>query len=345
MQLNVKRTVPFCLFLVTILAISLPALAQDAQVDITQQSKDGEFDRVGTASWYGPNFDGNETAISKPGHNRRVYFDQTQMSAAYPIKSMLDQFAIVRRIVGPDEVDPGPVKVWLNDLGPFHDNRILDLSRGAAEKLDIVSAGVAEVGIRFVAPLQITSYYLMFRPCSFHDEAENLAAEALSELEGGNLKVDVRDIGKDKRLMFQAGIGPFVSADEARKIMRMFSEETQQSMTVGTMSQAIDIRTAYLSIDERQGYFVQVFASSDPAKAAAIKERLDIAFENIPFVVDNGGDLFKVRAVGIKSETEGYIVANHLRSHKIPFNRAILGDGFDPKKDPGLGQPWIHAYR
>ncbi len=97
------------------------------------------FSETGVASWYGPNFHGKRTS------SQEVY-DMNQMTAAHktiPIPSYVEVTNLRngRRIV-----------VRVNDRGPFHDNRIIDLSYVAAAKLDIVKAGTGMVEIRVIDP-------------------------------------------------------------------------------------------------------------------------------------------------------------------------------------------------
>lgn len=86
----------------------------------------------GLASWYGQKFHGRRTASGE-------LFSLYGLSAAHrtlPIPS----YVRVRHVVSGKEVI-----VRVNDRGPFHSNRVLDLSYAAALKLGIVSMGSAEV--------------------------------------------------------------------------------------------------------------------------------------------------------------------------------------------------------
>lgn len=96
-------------------------------------------DQVGNATWYGAAFAGRKTANGER-------FDPKLYTAAHR-KLPFGTWVEVRR------VDTGRVvRVRINDRGPWgHDDRIIDLSRKAAEDLDIVRAGVARVEIRVVS--------------------------------------------------------------------------------------------------------------------------------------------------------------------------------------------------
>jgi len=92
----------------------------------------------GNASWYGAALAGRRTASGER-------FDPGKMTAAHR-KLPFGTWVEVRR------VDTGDaVRVRITDRGPFgHDDRIIDLSRAAAEKLGMLRAGVAQVELRVV---------------------------------------------------------------------------------------------------------------------------------------------------------------------------------------------------
>jgi len=97
----------------------------------------GPYYETGIASWYGPGFHGNLTA------NGEVY-DMYGISAAH--KTL--PFGTIVRVV---EIETGrSIVVRINDRGPFIEGRIIDLSKGAAEKLGIVEKGITKVGLRIL---------------------------------------------------------------------------------------------------------------------------------------------------------------------------------------------------
>jgi rare lipoprotein A len=95
-----------------------------------------EFDHVetGVASWYGPGFHGKYTA------NGEVY-DQSEHTAAHRTLQMPS-------VVRVTNLDTGQsTTVRINDRGPYARNRILDVSRAAAEDLGLMHNGTAHVRI------------------------------------------------------------------------------------------------------------------------------------------------------------------------------------------------------
>lgn len=98
-----------------------------------------ELTQTGKASWYGKKFHGHKTA------NGEVY-DMFSMSAAH--KNLpLPSFLKVTNLGNSKSVI-----VRVNDRGPFHPNRIIDLSYAAAYKLDMLKSGTADVEIELIIP-------------------------------------------------------------------------------------------------------------------------------------------------------------------------------------------------
>lgn len=97
------------------------------------------FNQNGLASWYGRQFNGRPTASGES-------FDMHAMTAAHrslPLNCYI-------RVTNQDNGKSVVVKV--NDRGPFHGNRILDLSYGAAQQIGIMSRGVGNVTIERIDP-------------------------------------------------------------------------------------------------------------------------------------------------------------------------------------------------
>jgi rare lipoprotein A len=96
--------------------------------------EDFDYDRTGTASWYGSDFHGRRTA------NGETY-DMHAMTAAHPTLPM-------PTIVRVTNLDNGrSVIVRINDRGPFAEDRIIDMSRAGARELGFESAGLARVRV------------------------------------------------------------------------------------------------------------------------------------------------------------------------------------------------------
>jgi len=99
----------------------------------------GDHVERGLASWYGKQFHGRRTSSGEP-------YDMYAMTAAHKTLP-LPTYARVTNL------DNGrSVVVRINDRGPFHDGRVIDLSYAAASKLGVVREGTAPVEVRAIDP-------------------------------------------------------------------------------------------------------------------------------------------------------------------------------------------------
>lgn len=157
------------------------------------KSADG-FKQKGIASWYGQKFHGRKTSCGEP-------YDMYAMTAAHktlPLPSYVEVTNLDNN---------KKVVVRVNDRGPFHEGRIIDLSYVAAIKLGYQGKGVAPVKIRVVQ-----------------------AGESFS----GNNKPEVKkSVGT---IMLQAGA--FASEDNARdlqgQLINILSSELDISVSMNT---------------------------------------------------------------------------------------------------------------
>ncbi len=97
------------------------------------------FRQRGMASWYGKRFHGQPTSSGER-------YDMYKMTAAHPTLPIPSYARVTRLSNGKSVV------VRINDRGPFHASRIIDLSYAAAHRLGYVQAGSAEVLVESVVP-------------------------------------------------------------------------------------------------------------------------------------------------------------------------------------------------
>jgi rare lipoprotein A len=186
---------------------------------------EASYDEVGYASWYGDAFHGGPTA------NGEVY-DMNMVGAAHktlPLPSYAEVTAL----------DTGrTVLVRINDRGPFVTNRIIDLSRRAAEQLGIARQGVARVRVRRVYP----------------GEADRLA------LRSGRA----------------ASERPVQSSTALAALDTRFQRWLiQQTRPVVTVAQPVQVQPPPLfSAASIGGYFVQIGAYGDRSRADSLASQL-----------------------------------------------------------------------
>ena len=96
----------------------------------------------GLASWYGDDFHGRQTA------NGEV-FDMEGLSAAHPTLPMPSYVRVTNL------QNRRSVIVRVNDRGPYHSNRVIDVSHKAAQLLEFHTNGVARVRVEYVGPASL----------------------------------------------------------------------------------------------------------------------------------------------------------------------------------------------
>jgi rare lipoprotein A len=97
------------------------------------------FKQRGSASWYGKRYHGSQTSSGEK-------YDMYKMTAAHPILP-IPSYARVTNLA-----NNRSVVVRINDRGPFHDGRAIDVSYAAAYKLGFIAQGSARVEIEQIVP-------------------------------------------------------------------------------------------------------------------------------------------------------------------------------------------------
>lgn len=96
-----------------------------------------DYVEEGMASWYGPGFHGGKTANGES-------FDEEELTAAHRTLPLPSIVRVTLLSTGKSAY------VRVNDRGPFAHNRIIDVSRGVAEKIGLIRAGVGKVRVEYL---------------------------------------------------------------------------------------------------------------------------------------------------------------------------------------------------
>ncbi|MFO7844937.1 MAG: septal ring lytic transglycosylase RlpA family protein [Balneolaceae bacterium] len=172
----------------------------------TDRSETGRMLQTGKASWYGPNFHGKATA------NGEV-FNMNDLTAAHrtlPFNTVLQV----------QNLDNGrSVVVRINDRGPYVANRVIDLSRKAAQEIDMEDTGTANVeiylmdeGDRPVGTNQVSNqeeFTIQLASYNTRDEARNF-----SQTISGTR---VEEVPLGGRSVFRVYYGSYKIASSAKK--------------------------------------------------------------------------------------------------------------------------------
>jgi rare lipoprotein A len=157
----------------------------------------------GVASWYGKKFHGQKTSSGE-------VYDMYKMTAAHktlPIPS----YARVTNLA-----NGRSVVVRINDRGPFHAARIIDLSYAAAHRLGYIQAGSAKVEVESVLPGEkekqsSAGIFVQVGAFAARENADDLGGRVAAQL---SEKVQVLSVGNLWRLL----VGPYDTEDAARAV-------------------------------------------------------------------------------------------------------------------------------
>ena len=179
------------------------------------------FAQRGIASWYGPKFHGRRTSSGET-------YDMYKMTAAHKTLPLPTYLSVRNLSTG------RKIVVRVNDRGPFHGDRILDLSYAAATKLGIARAGTGVVEVRALVPgsaarsdagsprvgqpvRRAGPTRLFVQAGSFRTSAN--ATRLRSELAAvSSVPIRVRRTTAAGRVMYRVWLGPVASVEEAEQL-------------------------------------------------------------------------------------------------------------------------------
>lgn len=165
------------------------------------------YSEQGLASWYGTKFHGHRTSSGED-------FDMYSMTAAHktlPLPTYV-------RVTNLDNQRSIIVKV--NDRGPFHAKRIIDLSYVAAGKLGILNNGtgrVEVVALTSAEPEKLPQYLIQVGAFQTRANAITLKQKLLRSI---NYETHVTSAKVGGKLIFRVQIGPFTNEKKAHTLKR-----------------------------------------------------------------------------------------------------------------------------
>lgn len=200
-----RRTLFISLALVASLALSACATSRTRSRGVTIER--------GIASWYGPGFHGRQTASGER-------YNMHAMTAAH-------QTLPFGTVVEVRNLESGKTaRVKINDRGPFVGNRIIDLSKRAAQELGIYGPGTALVELVAVGLEPIGGFSFTVQLGAFRDirRAESLAEQVRDDYP----EVTVRSDGVWSRVQ----LGAFTNRKDALRFAHRLSSRGLDAVVV-----------------------------------------------------------------------------------------------------------------
>ncbi|MFM1892113.1 MAG: hypothetical protein RLZ44_1190 [Pseudomonadota bacterium] len=173
-----------------------------------------DFVERGIASWYGTKFHGRRTSSGAP-------YDMYAMTAAHK-HLPLPTYARVTNLE-----NGRSIVVKINDRGPFHPNRVIDLSYAGAYKLGMLARGTARVEVRAIdphrperaapapTPAQPPDIFLQAGAFASEDNARRMR-ERLEQSLARSVRVQPNGAAQS---VFRVQVGPLNSVEQADALM------------------------------------------------------------------------------------------------------------------------------
>lgn len=165
----------------------------------------------GKASWYGTKFHGKRTSSGEP-------YDMYAMTAAHKTLP-LPSYAEVTNLENGRKV-----VVKINDRGPFHDDRLIDLSYSAATKLGIIGKGTGMVEVRAISSRNVVA-----------STASKTAVVANATPTANAVSAPTTTIGK-VALFLQ--IGAFSTLSRAEQIKQQVQQQIEDRVHISSVERA-----------------------------------------------------------------------------------------------------------
>ncbi len=232
--------------------------------DYTPMTQLAPYKERGLASWYGRKFHGGATASGET-------YDMYKMTAAHKTLPIPSYARVTNLRNGRSAI------VRINDRGPFHDGRIIDLSYAAAVRLDKLQAGTVEVEVELLLPDEIAQLQRSMRsgatPVAASDVEPPVRAMPIPGATAPTPNT-VRTDGPDLADGLYVQVGAFS--------LRMNAEALRARVD----REAADLAGRSEVVLRGSVYRVLVGPFDDPGNAAVVRDRLADLLDGEALIVD-----------------------------------------------------------
>jgi peptidoglycan lytic transglycosylase len=263
-------------------------------------SIDWNYDQTGTASWYGSDFYGKYTA------NGEVY-DMNALTAAHRTLPMPS-------IVQVTNLENGrSIQLRINDRGPYAKNRIIDLSRRAAQLLGFENTGTAQVEVKLL-------------------RQETMAVQSLAQKNGDEdappapqlAALPVMPVSEEPLAPPPGAQAAPQPAPAAQATMQPIPDPQPRTASKLALIQRTEAATApqARAVPAGARIYIQAGAFVQQANAEQLKQKLAaLGHIDITAVRVNGVNLYRVRIGPVKTAEEADKLLARVISHGAPSAR------------------------
>lgn len=232
------------------------------------------YDRKGTASWYGEDFNRRKTSNGE-------WFDMNRLTAAHATLPLPSYVKVTNLDNGREVV------VRVNDRGPFVDTRVIDLSKRTAEVLEFKNKGKTQVRVQYIGPAPL------------NDKGGKHLVAMNTELERGTpMRKMIAAADRRRGKAAPANDVMVAEAPPARKAEPVAKAETiayEQPAEAVAFEQPVETVAPAAPTGE-VSYYVQLGSFSDGANAARARDQFASAWP-VQFIELSGasGPIYRVR--------------------------------------------------
>ncbi len=243
------------------------------------------FVQRGVGSWYGKKFHGQKTSSGE-------LYDMYKITAAHPILP-IPSYARVTNLTNGKQII-----VRINDRGPFHASRIIDLSYTAALKLDVIGKGSSQIEVERLLPADIER---------MAENRKNQPVQPSQSIQP--VQVARQDMAVAVTTPVPARELPVVRANPAATMSMEELLASQDSKPVEKFTQPVSgtsNTSAAITLSATPGYYIQFGAYAIRANAEAIMNHLKgRATSQLPgFDIVQQGSLYRLVSGPFANRTE-----------------------------------------
>ncbi|QBH96873.1 endolytic peptidoglycan transglycosylase RlpA [Limnobaculum zhutongyuii] len=276
------------------------------------------FSEEGLASWYGQELHGNKTATGE-------IFDAYELSAAHPTLPLPSYVRVTNLSNGRQLV------VRVNDRGPFTKGRVIDLSKAAADRLNITGQTKVRLDAIVVSPngqlsgpgtigstVAKRSYELQSRPL-IGNQVISTPQQSLSAQQEVRVNIPAQP---DNRIAIPT------PADNNHNVLLSAPSQAERVNIPATPNSTVSVpaspdRDNAQSVNATStGFLVQVSAVNDRQRAIEVQKRLSSQL-NVPGMVSDGGAYYRIQLGPFSTREQAQELQQRLASQGQP-NSIIL---------------------
>ncbi|WP_286157187.1 septal ring lytic transglycosylase RlpA family protein [Sinorhizobium sp. RAC02] len=215
-----------------------------------QPKEEPGYNKTGLASWYGSAFHGRKTA------NGEVY-DKYHLSAAHPTFPLPSYARVTNMENGTSVI------VRVNDRGPYHEGRVIDVSSKTADLLDMKRTGTAKVRVQYVGKARLDGHDMPYLMASYIPKGSRVPAVD----PGGQIATGVMVASADNRSLPGVGTEENVLTVPDKSTMTALAKTAPTAEAFQVMEQFVMLPEIGPLPIERPNFVPQL--SAEPSYAAA----------------------------------------------------------------------------